>query len=112
MQIKRETYEICLYINSHSYFIARYLLEKSILMLHCYLCQSWWIHPNDAYMETFVFFWLVMVSLILLLSFSPKFFRKYDDNDAKNRFWYDKDKALESAISTNNIEFLQNLWFK
>ena len=37
----KETYEIfASYINSYSYFIARYLPYKKILMLHYYLCQE------------------------------------------------------------------------
>ena len=108
----KETYEIFApYINSHSYFIARYLPEKkyidaSILLMSGVMKYT----PNDAYMETFVFLLACDGKFDPAFEFFPKFLEKYDDNDAKIDFDMIKDKALESAISTNNIELLQKLY--
>ena len=71
----KETYEIFApYINSHSYFIARYLPEKkyidsSILLMSGVMKYT----PNDAYMETFVFLLLMMENLMKPLIFIQNF---------------------------------------
>jgi ankyrin repeat protein len=108
----KETYEIFSpYINFHSYFIARYLpykkyIDASLLLMSGVMKYD----PNDAYMETFVFLLACDGKFDPAFEFFPKFLEKYDDNDAKIDFDMIKDKALESAISTNNIELLQKLY--
>lgn len=108
----KETYEIFApYINSHSYFIARYLPEKkyidaSILLMSGVMKYA----PNDAYMETFIFLLANDGKFNEALDFYPKFLEKYDDNDVKIDFDMVKDMALVSAIKENNIELLEKLY--
>lgn len=108
----KETFKIFApYINLHSYFIARYLphkkyIDASLLLMSGVIKYD----SNDAYMETFTFLLAYDGKFDSAFEFFPKFLEKYDDNDAKIDFDMIKDKALESAITANNIELLQKLY--
>ena len=108
----KETYEIFApYINSHSYFIARYLPEKKYIDASLLLMSGVMKYaPNDAYMETFIFLLAHDGKFNEALDFYPEFLEKYDDNDVKIDFDMVKDMALVSAIKENNIELLEKLY--
>lgn len=108
----KETYNIfASYINFYSYFVARHLqyknyIDGTLLLMSGVLKYN----SNDAYMETFALLLACDGKFDFALEFYPKFLEKYDDKDAKIDFDIVKDMALESAITTNNIELLQKLY--